>query len=231
MRRRPPRRLGAVALVAALALGLGGCASSASPVASTGPTEPEQPGTSVLADTACPQADGSSPRTTAFEKSPPRCIDPATRYTATIETSRGDITVELDQAKAPLAVNNFVVLARYHFYDGLLVDRAIPGYAIGAGRLPPPGPDGPGYRFEDELPADRAAYGPGSFLMDNDGVDTNGSKFLLLIANRGIAPKFTIMGRVTSGLDTTMAAIDQTATPTAVPSAPTTIERVTISET
>src|SRR4051794_14754427 len=76
-------------------------------------------GASITGDTPCPPADGSAARTTTFEKAPPTCIDPNKTYAATLSTSKGDITVDLDPKAAPQAVNNFVVLSRYHYYDGV----------------------------------------------------------------------------------------------------------------
>lgn len=217
----------------AATLALAGCAASTSPAGSPN-AAPATPGTvppgTIVGATPCPKADGSSPRTLVFEQAPPTCIDPAKTYVAKIETSKGDITVALDQTRAPIAVNNFVVLARYHFYDSLVFDRAIAGYVVGAGTLPPPLMDNPGYRFADELPKQSADYKPGDLLMDNDGADTNGSKFMIVLQNRGIAPKFTIFGTVTDGLDTTVKAIDATGSPSGKPSADTTISSVTITE-
>lgn len=213
-----------VGVVAALAIT--GCSASVESHDAKGTTPP---GT-IVGATPCPQADGSSPRTLVFEKAPPTCIDPAKTYTAKISTTRGDIVVALDQKRAPVAVNNFVVLARYHFYDSLLFDRNIGGYVIGAGRLPPPLPDNPGYRFNDELPKQSGDYAAGDVLMDNDGVNTNGSKFMILVENKGIAPKFTNFGRVTAGFDTTVKAIDATGSSSGKPSADTTITSVTITQ-
>ena len=68
----------------------------------------------------CPAPDGSSPRQTSFSGTPPMCIDPSKSYTATMETSIGTMVIYLDAAGAPNTVNNFVFLARYHYYDGLI---------------------------------------------------------------------------------------------------------------
>jgi cyclophilin family peptidyl-prolyl cis-trans isomerase len=79
------------------------------------------------------------------------CIDPAKRYTATITTTKGTMTAELDPAGAPATVNNFVVLARYHYYDDVVFHRIIPGFVIQGGDPTGTGAGGPGYRFPDEL--------------------------------------------------------------------------------
>ena len=71
----------------------------------------------------CPATDGSSPRTTRFSGKPPMCIDSSKRYSAVMSTSVGDLSIALDAAGAPLTVNNFVFLARHHYYDSLTFHR------------------------------------------------------------------------------------------------------------
>ena len=52
---------------------------------------------------------------------------------AVIETSMGTITMELDEAKAPLTVANFVQYAKEGFYDGTIFHRVIDGFMIQGG--------------------------------------------------------------------------------------------------
>ena len=100
----------------------------------------------------CPAVDGSSPRQTQFSEPPPMCIDPAKRYTAEVVTSLGTLVIALDAAAAPNTVNNFVFLARYHYYDGIIFHRIIKGFMCQGGDPTGTGRGGPGYRFADELP-------------------------------------------------------------------------------
>ena len=95
-------------------------------------------GASITGETPCPPADGSAERTTSFEQAPPMCIDPAKTYTATLETTEGDIVIELDAANAPETVNNFVVLVPLP----LLRQRAVPPHRPGL-REPGRRPRGP----------------------------------------------------------------------------------------
>ena len=78
-----------------------------------------------MATAECPPSDGSAPKQQRFDGEPPMCIDPAHRYGAEIVTSKGTMVVALDTLAAPLTVNNFVVLARYHYYDGIIFHRII----------------------------------------------------------------------------------------------------------
>ena len=78
--------------------------------------------------TEAPNPDGSSEKRQQFDAEPPMVIDPAKRYTATMVTSKGTIVIALDPLAAPKTVNNFVFLARYHYYDGIVFHRIIPGF-------------------------------------------------------------------------------------------------------
>lgn len=182
--------------------------------------------------TGCPAADGSSERITAFDEAPPLCIDPAKTYSAVISTNNGDFTIELDAAKAPNTVNNFVVLARYHYYDGVSFHRIIPDFMIQGGDAvgQPAGTGGPGYAFNDELPAP-GEYEVGSVAMANSGPDTNGSQFFVVTGDAGVGlpPSYSLFGKVTDGLESVMT-IEGTGTPGGAPDSETIINSVTISE-
>jgi cyclophilin family peptidyl-prolyl cis-trans isomerase len=130
------------------------------------------------------------------------CIDPEKRYTATISTSLGDLVVALDPAAAPHTVNNFVVLARYHFYDGVIFHRIIKGFMCQGGDPTGTGTGGPGYRFADELPKP-GRYEIGSVAMANAGPDTNGSQFFIVSGPSGVRlpPQYSLFGKVVKGLD------------------------------
>ena len=155
-----------------------------------------------MAVTPCPAEDGSSPVRREFREPPPMCIDPSKRYTATMETSMGALTIALDAAAAPLTVNNFVVLSRYHYYDGVIFHRIINGFVCQGGDPTGTGRGGPGYRFADELPKP-GRYEIGSLAMANAGPNTNGSQFFLISGpnGAGLPPQYSLFGKVVNGLD------------------------------
>ena len=126
-----------------------------------------------------------------------------------MSTNKGDFTIELDQSKAPLAVNSFVTLARYKYFDGTQCHRAIPNFVVQCGDPTATGSGGPGYQFADELPA-QGDYKIGSIAMANSGPNTNGSQFFIITGSDGAAlpPQYTLFGQVTKGLDTTVPALD-----------------------
>ena len=150
----------------------------------------------------CPATDGSSPRQTSFDAPPPMCIDPAKSYTATMNTSLGEMVIFLDVNSAPKTVNNFVFLARYHYYDGLVFHRVINGFMCQGGCPESSGRGGPGYRFADELPAP-GRYEIGSIAMANAGPDTNGSQFFIVTGPSGVGlpPAYSLFGKVVKGLE------------------------------
>ncbi|MBT8208406.1 MAG: peptidylprolyl isomerase [Acidimicrobiales bacterium] len=139
------------------------------------------------------------------------CIDPTKTYTAVLDTTLGSITIALDAAKAPRTVNNFVVLARYNYYNGIIFHRIINGFMCQGGDPTGTGRGGPGYRFADELP-NPGDYQIGSVAMANAGPDTNGSQFFLVSgpSGAGLPPLYSLFGQITEGLDVvaTMQGID-----------------------
>ena len=151
---------------------------------------------------AFPPLDGSAPRRQQFDSPPELGIDPTKRYTATLDTSLGEIVIALDAVKAPNTVNNFVFLAAHHYYDGVIFHRIINGFMCQGGDPTGTGRGGPGYKFADELPKSRE-YQIGSVAMANAGPNTNGSQFFLISGPSGIRlpPQYNHFGKVVEGLD------------------------------
>lgn len=177
-----------------------------------------------------PNADGSSEKRQSFNAAPPMIIDLAKTYTATMVTSHGTMVIELDAKAAPQTVNSFVYLSRFHYYDGVILHRIIPGFVLQGGDPTGTGAGGPGYKFRDELPAP-GSYRLGSFAMANAGQNTNGSQFFIISGDSGVGlpPLYALFGQVSEGLDV-VAAIDKIGTPSGRPSQTVTITSVTITE-
>jgi len=167
------------------------------------PRPPE--GITLTEKTPCPPAAGTEKRVERFAGPPPTCIDPDASYTATFSTTKGDFTAALDSKKAPVSVNNFVVLSRYHFYDGVPFHRIVPGFVIqaGDGDGDPWGNNDLGYSIHDELPASSAEYVDYSLAMANSGPNTNGSQFFVVLPGGGaqLQPNYSWFGQVTQGQD------------------------------
>ena len=149
-----------------------------------------------------PAADASGERRTSFDGPPPMTIDPARTYTAEMVTSLGSMTIHLDPRRAPQTVNNFVFLAGCRYYDSIVFHRVINGFMIQGGDPEGTGRGGPGYKFEDELPAP-GRYEIGSLAMANAGPDTNGSQFFIVTGASGVGlpPSYSLFGQVIVGLE------------------------------
>src|SRR5690606_18563790 len=154
-------------------------------------------------------------------------------YTAVVETTKGSFTIALDAAAAPQTVNNFVVLARYHYYDGVPFHRIIPGFVVQGGDAvgDPPGTGDPGYEFADELP-EAGSYQVDPVAMATSGADTNGSQFCVVAGQQGVdlEPNYSLFGQVTEGFDTTVKALEAVGSPDGTPTEAVAIQAVTTTE-
>ncbi|NCP87559.1 MAG: peptidylprolyl isomerase [Anaerolineae bacterium CG_4_9_14_3_um_filter_57_17] len=133
---------------------------------------------------------------------PALVIDPKKKYTATMETEKGSMVIELFADKAPKTVNNFVFLARQGFYNGTIFHRVINDFMVQGGDPTGSGSGGPGYRFADEFHPSLKHDKPGRLSMANAGPGTNGSQFFIThVATPWLDNKHSIFGQVTTGMD------------------------------
>jgi cyclophilin family peptidyl-prolyl cis-trans isomerase len=188
---------------------------------------PVPAGLSIKGDTPCPPTDGSAQRTTTFEKPPPLCVAATKTYTADIQTSKGLMVVSLDVRNATQTVNNFVVLARYKYFEGIAFHRIVPGFVIQGGDPMQTGTGGPGYKFADELPK-AGSYKVGSLAMANSGANTNGSQFFIVTGDAGasLPPNYSLFGQVTQGLEV-VKAIDEVGIPGTQDGKPSEVVKIT----
>ena len=142
----------------------------------------------------------ATPSTIPTMQKPEMTIDKTKKYSATLKTSEGDITVLLQADETPITVNNFVYLARAGFYNDTVFHRIIEDFMIQGGDPLGNGTGGPGYSFEDE--PFTGEYERGVLAMANSGPDTNGSQFFIMHQTVGLQKDYVIFGKVTSGFET-----------------------------
>lgn len=132
---------------------------------------------------------------------PTNTLDPAKTYSATIVTNKGTFVIELFATEAPVAVNNFVCLARSGFFDGVVFHRIVSDFVIQGGDPTGTGTGGPGYRFAEEPVTRQYTRGTVAMAKTNQPNST-GSQFFVCLADVGLPPQYTIFGAVTSGIET-----------------------------
>ena len=209
----------AAALVAALALAACGDSSSATPT--------------TIGATTCAAADGSSPRQDQFLGIPPECLVSGKAYVAVVETNHGTLHIDLAADIAPITVNSFVNLARFHYFDGTTCHRAIQNFVVQCGDPTATGRGGPGYTIPDELENIRP-YQIGSVVMANTGrPDSGGSQWFIITGDDGVLlpQNYTLFGQVIDDDLGLVLALDAVANPVdGPPLEPIDIASITINE-
>ena len=136
----------------------------------------------------------------SYSAPPPTTINASKQYTATIETGKGNIVLELFANDVPVTVNNFVFLAREGFYDGTTFHRVISSFMAQGGDPTGTGTGGPGYTFADEFT--KHTHVTGALSMANAGPNTNGSQFFITYAPQNhLDGKHSVFGQLIDGMD------------------------------
>jgi len=125
--------------------------------------------------------------------------------TVVLETTQGNIEVQLMPDVAPKACENFTTLVEKGYYNGIIFHRVIKGFMIQGGDPNGTGMGGKscwGKPFEDEVSKDVVFDKPGLLAMANAGPCTNGSQFFITtIPTPWLNGKHTTFGKITSGYD------------------------------
>jgi peptidyl-prolyl cis-trans isomerase B (cyclophilin B) len=182
------------------------------PLDPTATTAPQATATTVLPTVVPPVCEGEGisdiERTgeRRFTAYPDMIIDTSKTYVAEMQTTKGDIVIELAASEAPLTVNSFVFLSCNGYYDGLTFHR-VEKQALGSSLSIIQGGDprgngtgGPGYTFENEI--SDLTHEVGAISMANAGPDTNGSQFFITSAAApALDGSYSVFGKVTEGQD------------------------------
>lgn len=153
--------------------------------------------------TPCPAEGGEATRVDSFNGPMESCIDPSKSYTATFDTTEGEIVVQLDTENTPGTVNNFVSLARYRYYDTTTIFRTDPSIDIiqGGGFS---ASDSIGYTIADE--GSGFEYSEGDLVMArSQGPNSGGAQFFFVTGPNGSLLNsqgtYVTFGKITQGLD------------------------------
>lgn len=207
-----------------------------STVAPTTTTPAATPTEFVYGETDCPSTDGNQKKVSTFTSAMKKCIDDSKSYTATFDTSEGEIVVDLNTETVPGTVNNFVSLARYKYYDGSTIFRTDPSIDIiqGGGKT---NTDSPGYTIPDE--GGKFAYSEGDLVMARGSAPNSGGGQFFFVTG----PKASLLdsqgtyvtfGKVSKGLDVVKGIMDLHQADNSglggAPSRTVTVKSVTISE-
>jgi peptidyl-prolyl cis-trans isomerase B (cyclophilin B) len=144
-----------------------------------------------------------APATRTFKAEPKLTIDKTAKYTMTLNTSCGAITVALEPDKAPRTVNLLTFLANGHFFDGTRCHRSTTSASLTVLQCGDPsgnGTGGPGFSIPEEN-TKGATYNRGTFAMANTGqANSTGSQFFLVDKNSTLPASYTVAGQITAGL-------------------------------
>ena len=135
-----------------------------------------------------------------YSAPPQMTIDTSKKYTATIETEKGNLVLELFAADVPRTVNNFVFLAREGFYDDITFHRVLANFMAQTGDPTATGRGGPGYTFTDEFT--EHSHVTGALSMANGGPNTNGSQFFITYSpQHHLDGMHSVFGQLIEGTD------------------------------
>ena len=179
-------------------------AASPSPTANgdPGPVPVKEP---VACGAKLPDDAGSTKK--QYDEAADQDLDPDTTYIWHLETSCGDIDIELDLANSPKTANSIVFLTREGFYDGTFFHRLVKDFVEQGGDPKGDGTGGSGYQVV-EPPPDDVEYSKGVVAMAKGGADppgASGSQFFIVVSERTknvlTTPDYALVGEVVEGLD------------------------------
>ena len=159
-----------------------------------------------------------------------------------IETSHGEIFLELDRDKAPISVENFIAYASAGHYDGTIFHRVIKGFMIQGGGLTPDMQEKPTREPIINEATNKLKNKTGSVAMGRTGeINSATAQFYINTEDNkdldhgGLKPEmygYAVFGQVVDGMDVVYTIEQQATASTAgyddVPQEPIVIHTVTV---
>ena len=194
-------RLGLLALLLALVLGVAACGGSDDSESDATP-EPDPPSAAETA--GCEQVEAPAPKAPGKLAKPKERLKTSGSYVATVITSCGEFKIQIDAKRAPRTGGSFKYLADKGFYDGLTFHRIVAGFVIQGGDPKGDGTGGPGYTVVEKPPGG-AQYVKGVVAMAKGGNEPPGASgsqwFVVTAEDAQLPPDYALLGKVTEGQD------------------------------
>ena len=192
-------RLGLLALLLALVLGVAACGDD-----SDGEATPEPAPPSAAETAGCESVEAPAAKDDAKLPKPKDKLKAGGSYVATVATSCGEFKIQLDPKQAPRTGGSFKYLADKGFYDGLTFHRIVAGFVIQGGDPRGDGTGGPGYTVAEKPPGG-LQYVKGVVAMakgGNEPAGASGSQWFVVTAEDAqLPPDYALLGKVTEGQD------------------------------
>ena len=192
-------RLGLVALLVALVLGVAACGGDDD---SGGESTPEAAPPSAAETAGCEQVEAPAPKEDAELPKPKEKLKAGGTYVATVDTSCGTFKIALDAKQAPRTGGSFKYLADKGFYDGLTFHRIVAGFVIQGGDPKGDGTGGPGYTVVEKPPGG-LQYVKGVVAMAKGADEPPGASgsqwFVVTAEDAQLPPEYALLGKVTEG--------------------------------
>ena len=159
----------------------------------------------AAAGSGCKDVPKPSPKSVHL-KAPKQTVQKGQKLSATVATSCGAFTIDLDTSDSPKTVNSFVYLAKQGVFDNTDFHRVVPGFVIQGGDPQLSGQGGPGYTVV-EPPPQNTSYRRAAVAMakaSNEPKGASGSQFFVVTApsDAGLTPDYALLGKVSSGMST-----------------------------
>jgi cyclophilin family peptidyl-prolyl cis-trans isomerase len=192
-------RLGLLALLLALVLGVAACGGSDDSESDATP-EPEPPSAAETA--GCEQIEAPTPKAEGKLAKPKERLKTGGSYVASVVTSCGEFKIALDAKRAPRTGGSFKFLADKGFFDGLTFHRVVAGFVVQGGDPKGDGTGGPGYTVVEKPPGG-LQYVKGVVAMAKGGNEPPGASgsqwFVVTAEDAQLPPDYALLGKVTKG--------------------------------